>query len=59
MLSHDLLPYETVYKYWQKWRRRGIWQLIHDYLRDQLGAVNTFEGFDNYGEMNEQGKHEL
>jgi len=28
-----LPPYTTVYGYFQKWRRRGIWQLLHDLVR--------------------------
>ncbi len=36
MLPHDLPPHDTAYKYFQKWRRRGIWQDIHDPLRHQL-----------------------
>jgi len=30
MLPHDLPPYTTVYGYFQKWQRKGIWQKIHD-----------------------------
>ncbi|WP_367142276.1 transposase [Moorena sp. SIO1F2] len=36
MLPHDLPPYTTVYGYFQKWQRRGIWQKIHDQLRSQI-----------------------
>ena len=36
MLPHDLPPHNTVYKYFQKWRRKGIWQDVHDTLRHQL-----------------------
>jgi putative transposase len=36
MLPHDLPPYTTVYGYFQKWQRKGIWQKIHDQLRHQL-----------------------
>lgn len=36
MLPHDLPPHETVYKYFQKWHRQGIWQTIHAALRHQL-----------------------
>ena len=36
MLPHDLPPYSTVYKYFRKWQRKGIWQSIHDQLRGQL-----------------------
>ena len=36
MLPHDMPPYTTVYGYFQKWQRRGLWQNIHDRLRCQL-----------------------
>lgn len=36
MLPHDLPPYTTVYGYFQKWQRKGIWQHIHDQLRSQI-----------------------
>ena len=36
MLPHDLPPYTTVYGYFQKWQRKGLWQSIHDKLRGQL-----------------------
>lgn len=36
MLPHDLPPYSTVYRYFQKWQRRGIWQQMHDQVRRQL-----------------------
>lgn len=36
MLPHDLPPYTTVYKYFQKWERQGLWQAIHDQLRHKL-----------------------
>jgi putative transposase len=36
MLPHDLPPYSTVYGYFQKWQRKGIWQQIHDKIRCQL-----------------------
>lgn len=36
MLPHDLPPYSTVYHYFQKWQRKGIWQQMHDQLRTQL-----------------------
>ena len=36
MLPHDLPPHETVYTYFQKWSRKGIWQDIHHRLRHQL-----------------------
>ena len=36
MLPHDLPPHGTVYKYFQKWERKGIWKQIHDQLRHKL-----------------------
>ena len=36
MLPHDLPPHPTVYGYFRKWQRTGIWQEIHDKLRHQL-----------------------
>lgn len=36
MLPHDLPPHTTVYGYFQKWQRKGIWQQMHDQLRQQL-----------------------
>jgi putative transposase len=36
MLPHDLPPYSTVYNYFRKWQRKGIWEEIHDRLREQV-----------------------
>jgi putative transposase len=36
MLPHDLPPYSTVYCYFRKWQRKGIWQQMHDQVRRQL-----------------------
>jgi putative transposase len=36
MLPHDLPAYTTVYGYFQKWQRKGIWQLLHDQVRQKL-----------------------
>lgn len=36
MLPHDLPPYSTVYGYFEKWQRKGIWQQMHDDVRQQL-----------------------
>ena len=35
MMPHDLPPHETVYKYFRKWQRQGVWQQIHERLREQ------------------------
>ncbi len=36
MMPHDLPPYTTVYKYFQKWQRRGLWQQMYDKISQQL-----------------------
>ena len=36
MLPHDLPLHGTVFKYFRKWRRKGIWRDIHDTLRHNL-----------------------
>lgn len=36
MMPHDLPPYSTVYRYFQKWQRQGIWQQMHDEIREKL-----------------------
>jgi transposase len=36
LLPHDLPPWRTVYHYFWAWRRTGVWQQIHDRLREQV-----------------------
>jgi len=36
MLPHDLPPWRIVYYYFMVWRREGLWQKIHDMLRDRV-----------------------
>jgi putative transposase len=36
LLPHDLPPWRTVYHYFWFWRRAGIWQQIHDRLRERV-----------------------
>lgn len=36
MMPHDLPVWSTVYDYFRKFRIAGIWQRIHDALRDRL-----------------------
>ena len=35
MLPHDLPPWESVYGYFRRWCRAGIWQQVHEHLRNQ------------------------
>lgn len=32
LLPHDFAPWQTVYGYFRRWRRQGLWQKIHDRL---------------------------
>src|SRR5215469_11276558 len=34
LLPHDLPPWRTVYYYFWSWRREGIWERIHDTVRE-------------------------
>ena len=34
LLPHDLPPWRTVYHYFWSWRRQGVWQQIHDTVRE-------------------------
>ena len=36
LLPHDLPPAKTVYSYFRKWQKQGVWQRIHDRLRQQV-----------------------
>jgi putative transposase len=36
LMPHNLPPWSTVYDYFRKFRRSGVWQLIHDILRDRV-----------------------
>jgi putative transposase len=36
MMPHDLPPCSTVYSYFKKWQRKGVWQQMHDQTRQQL-----------------------
>lgn len=36
MLPHDFPPWDTVYGYFNRWRKEGIWEQIHQHLYQQL-----------------------
>ena len=38
LLPHDFPPWGTVYYYFWRFRREGLWPQIHDALRDRLRA---------------------
>ena len=35
MLPHDLPPWQSVYGYFRRWCQAGVWQRIHDQLREE------------------------
>lgn len=36
LLPHDFPCWGTVHYYYWRWRREGVWQRVHDPLRDRL-----------------------
>ena len=36
MMPHDLPPWRLCYYYFMTWRKEGLWQSIHDSLRDAV-----------------------
>jgi transposase len=41
MIPHDLPPWRICYHYFSKWKHEGVWEAIHDRLRD---IVRTHHG---------------
>lgn len=35
LLPHDFPPWQTVYDYFRQWRRKGLWEKIHQALREK------------------------
>ena len=35
-LPHDFPPWETVYCYFNTWRRAGVWEQAHGLVREQV-----------------------
>ena len=40
MLPHEFTSWKTVYHYFRLWRITGLWDRIHDQLREQVRASN-------------------
>lgn len=36
LLPHDFPPYRTVFYYFAKWRKCGVWKKIHDKLHERI-----------------------
>ena len=53
-LPHDLPPEGTVRDYFHQWRRRGLWQQIHDLLRGQVRVAAGKEPEPSAGSIDSQ-----
>jgi putative transposase len=40
MMPHDLPPWKTVYHYFRRWRKEGVWQEINAILRVELRVAS-------------------
>jgi putative transposase len=38
MLPHDFPPWDSVYGYFNRWRKAGVWEQIHQQLYSQMRA---------------------
>jgi putative transposase len=36
MLPQDFPPYQTVYMYFKQWEKDGVWERVHDALRNRV-----------------------
>jgi transposase len=53
-LPHDFPPGGTVRDYFHQWRRRGLWQQIHDGLRAQVRVATGKEPEPSAGSIDSQ-----
>jgi transposase len=53
-LPHDFPPEGTVRDYFHQWRRRGVWQQIHDVLRGQVREAAGKEPQPSAGSIDSQ-----
>ena len=54
MLPREFTPWKTVYHYFRLWRLAGLWDRIHDQLRDQERRGLAYRG--SYSEPEVRGK---
>ncbi len=54
MLPHDLPPYKTVYDYFNKWRKNGVWEEINRVLREKLRQKMGRERTPSAGSVDSQ-----
>ena len=39
-IAHDLPPWQIIYYYFASWQRQGVWEQIHQALRNKVRAAN-------------------
>jgi transposase len=39
MVPHDLAPWDAAYRWFKVWTRQGVWDQVHDTLRDRVRAA--------------------
>jgi transposase len=54
MLPHDLPAWESVYGYFRRWCRSGIWQQVHDHLRTAWRSETGRDPCPSAGAMDSQ-----
>jgi putative transposase len=54
LLPHDFPPYSTVYFYFRKWEKKGVWMNIHNTLRDMVRAKEGKNTSPSAGIMDSQ-----
>ncbi|WP_260676017.1 IS5 family transposase [[Scytonema hofmanni] UTEX B 1581] len=54
MMPHDLPAWQTVYSYFQRWQRKGVWQKIHSALRSQLREISGRDAEPSAGIIDSQ-----
>lgn len=54
MMPHDLPAWQTVYSYFQRWQRKGVWQKIHSVLRSQLRKIEGRDAEPSAGIIDSQ-----
>lgn len=54
MLPHDFPPHQTVYDYFNKWRKSGDWERINRVLREELRRKEGREATPSAGSVDSQ-----
>jgi putative transposase len=54
MLPHDFPKWQTVYYYFNTWRKSGVWRSINDTLREQVREAEGREKTPSAGSIDSQ-----